>query len=125
MGLREDEGIGKVKKGSLTILCQQRAAIAVEAEELIKLLEEQAKEKQKEAGENFGKGQEKVPQKIAEAKETKKGNNETRTKLAKSFNTNGEYVRKAKKVKEHAPELLQDVKTGKTDLNNIEICLQF
>jgi hypothetical protein len=92
---------------------QQRAAIAVEAVELYELLRQQAKERQKEAGENFGRRQEKVPQKNAEAIEESpvidRTEKETRNQIARSVNTNHEYFRKAQKVKQHAPEKLEEV----------------
>ena len=45
----------------------QRAAIAVEAEDLIAVLKAEAKAAQVKAGENFGRGNQKLPQLIAEA----------------------------------------------------------
>jgi hypothetical protein len=97
---------------------QQRAAIAVEAVELYELLRQQAKERQ---GERTDLKQETdIPQKIGECEEppTPKHEKETATRIARSVNTNPEYFRKAQKVKQHAPEKLEEVKSGKTDLND-------
>jgi hypothetical protein len=52
------------------------------------LLSEEAKEKQVKAGENFGRGAEKLPALMPEAKNHSQ--NKTRTKLAESFKTSAD-----------------------------------
>jgi protein gp37 len=88
---------------------EQLAVVAIKAAEYAKYSEE-AKQRQREAGENFGRGQEKVVQKNCTSNESEKG--KTRDKLAKDFDTNREYVSAAIAVQKHAPELLDDVHMG-------------
>jgi hypothetical protein len=99
---------------------QQRAAIAVEAVELYELLKQQAKEKSlanlKQNRED-GSDPQKIGDRIKESL-VPKHKKETATRIARSVNTNHEYFRKAQKVKQHAPEKLEEVKSGKTDLND-------
>jgi len=99
---------------------QQKAVIAVQAEELYTLFAEQAKAKQAEAGgdrksEGFQKS---VPEKIQEPVPEKRIERQTTAKIARTFGTNDNYVSKAKKVKTHAPELLPKVANGEVDLND-------
>jgi hypothetical protein len=89
------------------------------------LLAEEAKERQKEAGaknlESFKNGDSLVSEKIHEltqdSEPDKPQERRTDSKIAKTFGTNQNYVSKAKKVKEHAPELLSKVASGEMDLN--------
>lgn len=94
----------------------QKAAIAVEA---LPLLEEQAKKRQQQAGQQFGRGHNaeslnapamdrpssQLPQKIAEAMEA-------RTQAATLTGTNRQYVSDAKKIAQDAPEVLTAMKAG-------------
>lgn len=95
---------------------QQKAAIAVQAEALYTALAEQAKERQKEYhGNQFDSG---LVEKIQQVLEPAPMERKTNVKIAQAFGTNDNYVAKAKKVKDHAPELLQAVATGTVDLNH-------
>lgn len=102
---------------------QQKAVIAVQAEELYTLFAEQAKAKQAEAGRFDGKDSDgnpklQVSEKIHEPEKPEKPNDrKTTAKVAKTFGTNDNYVSKAKKVKDHAPDLLPKVASGEVDLN--------
>ena len=119
---------------------QQKAAIAIQAEDLYNLFAVQAKERRREAGaknlEAFKNGDSLVSEKIHELENNldpetaatiavemgdqvkpQPVERRTDTKLAKAFGTNQNYVAKAKKVKDHAPELLPQVASGDVDLN--------
>jgi hypothetical protein len=92
---------------------EQRAAIAVDAEDLFSAFREQAKEaKSKAIAESNKNRANPIPQKIAELKAEPKEQRETRSKVAKVYNTNREAVRKQQKVKQYAPELHEKVKSG-------------
>lgn len=64
-------------------------AVAVD---ILPFLEQEAKERQKQAGELHGRGQEKVTQKIGEAVEKQKHDGEAAAKAAKLMGTNRQYV---------------------------------
>lgn len=78
----------------------QAAAIAAE---IMPMLEEEAAER-KRAGLKRGSSRP-VPEKFPER-------GESRELAAKQLNTNPRYVSEAKKIKETAPEMFQDIKTG-------------
>jgi hypothetical protein len=95
---------------------QQKAAIAIQADDLYKLLAEQAKEAQLAT---LKQNQtDTVVEKISQRETSNPDDNKTRQKIAKTFGTNQNYVSKAKKVKNHAPELLSKVASGEVDLND-------
>jgi protein gp37 len=98
---------------------QQKAAIAIEAEDLYQLLAEQAKQAQGTRADLLVQDDANFSEKIHESSkpEPKPQERRTDTKLAKAFGTNQNYVAKAKKVKDHAPELLPEVAAGNVDLN--------
>lgn len=73
----------------------QKGALGAELEPM---LAEEAKKRQRQAGKEHGRGQEKLPQKVAEAIDTKE-NNEARAQAAKLAGTNAHYVSDAKRVK--------------------------
>jgi site-specific DNA-methyltransferase (adenine-specific) len=90
----------------------QRAAIAVEAEELVGVLKAEAKTRQIESGgdkksEEF---KESVPQLIAEP--IKPEHREVRTQLAQTFGTNRQYVSDAAKIKAENPDAFEAIKAG-------------
>jgi hypothetical protein len=93
--------------------------------EIEPLLAEQAKVRQIEAGGDKKSGDYKksLPQKIVEAIEDKKPKNkkESISQAAQQIGgTNAEYVRKAKKIKRDAPELLEKINEGKINLSQAE-----
>lgn len=96
----------------------QRAAIAVEAEDLIALLKAKAKERQVKAGEEFGKSAPKVVQKIAQPINSEQ--NKVRTQLAETFNTNRQYVSDAAQIKKDSPEEFEQIKSGKKTITEFK-----
>lgn len=60
--------------------------------DMLPLLEQEAKERQRSAGELHGRGKEKVTQKIGEAIDKPKHDGEAATKAAKVMGTNRQYV---------------------------------
>lgn len=113
---------------------QQKAMIVVEADTLYESLANQAKERQKQYHGNQYEKPNGVSQKIDEVQndldpetaaviavemgdQVKPNDRRTDTQLAKIGGTNRDYVSKSKQVKEYAPELAADVKSGKVDLN--------
>jgi len=102
----------------------QRAALAVEIEPMF---EAEAKKRQQAAGGNHnpeGRNQhteeelrtlvEKIPQ--ATKNEPKKPKEKSRQQAAKALDTNERYVSQAKKIRNEAPEVFEDVKQGKLTL---------
>lgn len=86
----------------------QKAAIAVEA---LPLLQKQAKERQRQAGEQFGRGQEqklveKIPQAMAEE------SSKSRDQAAALTGSNSHYVSDAKKIAVEAPDVFDAMKSG-------------
>lgn len=90
----------------------QRAAIAVEAEEVVAILKAEAKANQ------IRKPIDSVPQKIAE--QTPKEQNEVRTQLAQTFGTNRQYVSDAARLKEQNPEAFKQVLTGAKTISEVK-----
>lgn len=84
----------------------QRAAVAVNNEELYDQIQTEAKERMSEGGKG-GKGG------IKEGMETVPHLTKTREIVAEKTNTNPRYISDAKKIKEANPDLLQDVQNGK------------
>ena len=72
-------------------------------------LEREARERKAQAeGKKRGEKKSSDPQKIAEENDPEE--RETRTKLAKTFDTNRQYVSDAKKIKEEDPEAHERIK---------------
>ena len=98
----------------------QKAAIAVEA---LPLLEKQAKKRQRQAGEQFGRGQErvaKVPQKIGEPIDNKH-DTEAVSQAAHLTGTNRQYVADAKRVATEAPDVFHAMKAGTVSLPEAQV----
>ena len=90
--------------------------------EIEPLLAEQAKERQVRTAENRKKDDNLVVQKIVQQEEPqkvteKRAQNQAATQIG---GTNAEYVRKAKKLKKEAPELLKKVNEGTINLLQAE-----
>lgn len=99
----------------------QWAAIAIEADEIVKKIKEAAREKQVQAGKDFGRGQEKVSQQIDEAiDESQKEEIRSDEILADMFNTNRQYIHETRRLKKENPELFEKVKSGKKTLTQIK-----
>ena len=80
----------------------QCAFVALEVE---RVLAEEAKERQVEAGKEFGRGQEKLVEKIPQAI-AQEADPKSREKAASIIgNTNARYVQDAKKIEREAPEV--------------------
>jgi hypothetical protein len=116
--LREWDGQGSLAAFIASLnLCRrhlnnsQRAAIAAE---LLFLLEAEAKERQRQAGQRHGRGR-KVPQKVAGAK------GEAREQAARIAGTNRQYVSLAKTIRDAAPDLFAKVKEGKLNLHQARV----
>lgn len=115
------------KRRNLT--SSQRAAIAVEAEDIIKAIEEQveaerrAKISEREnVGNRFtGKVEtaELIPPSLGRNSE-KKAKSEARTKIAETFGTNPRYISDAKRLKEENPEAFEKIKRGETTITKIK-----
>lgn len=108
-----------------------KGALAAVAVELLPFFEADAKKRQQAAGKDHGRGQkvvEKIPQPI-ENQPKASGSREpqvndssvapkAREEAAKSVGVNDRYVQDAKKVKEEAPEVFEQLKAGKITLQN-------
>lgn len=90
----------------------QRAAIAVEAEDLIAVLKAEAKAAQ------IRKPADSVPQLIAE--QNAKEQNEVRVQLAKTFNTNKQYVSDAARLKRENPKAFEAIKSGQKVITQVK-----
>ncbi|MBD2653113.1 DUF5131 family protein [Synechocystis sp. FACHB-383] len=116
---------------------QQKAMVAAEATELYAIFEEEAKQSRIEAGKLYGENHPKqeLTQNFVEPLSSlnpetaatiavemgdqvkPRQERETAHKVAKTIGTNRDYVRKAKKIQEHAPELAEKVKNKELDIN--------
>lgn len=96
----------------------QRAAIAVEAEDLIAVLKAEAKAAQIKAGEQFGKSNPKLVEKIPQAINPEQ--NKVRTQLAETFSTNPRYVSDAAKIKAENPEEFAKIKAGSKTIAEVK-----
>lgn len=103
----------------------QKATVGLD---ILPMLEEEARERQRVAGEEFGRG--KLPQLIGEAIEQPRERhaNEAVQQAAQMVGTNRQYVSDAKKLRDEAPELLERVRSGeltipqaKTELKRAEV----
>jgi N6-adenosine-specific RNA methylase IME4 len=95
----------------------QRAAIAVEAEEVVAMLKAEAKAKQAEFHGNQYKSAvvEKIPQVQSNPEQ-----NKVRTQLAETFGTNPRYVSDAARLKEQNPEAFKQVLTGAKTISEVK-----
>ncbi len=104
---------------------QQWSALAVEDEELVKVIQEETERQRRE--------KQAETQKVTQTKEhgelsdnllsdsrIDEHENTVVTKLAKQFKTNRTYVNKARKLKVTAPEKFEAVKEGRTTYEQIE-----
>lgn len=85
---------------------------------MIAVLKAEAKAAQIKAGENFGRGNQKLPQLIAEA--NTKEQNEVRVQLAKTFNTNKQYVSDAARLKRENPQAFEAIKSGQKAITQVK-----
>jgi N6-adenosine-specific RNA methylase IME4 len=86
--------------------------VAAKAEDVVATLSAEAKQRQREAGAQYGENHPKeVRQEIAEALPVP-DENKTVAKAAKLFGTNRTYVNQAKRLIEEAPDLAEQVERG-------------
>ncbi len=90
----------------------QRAAIAVEAEDLIAALKREARERQLSTLKQGSETPSPVVQLIAQ-RENGPEQNKVRTQLAETFGTNRQYVSDAANIKAEDPEAFKAIKSGK------------
>lgn len=103
----------------------QKAAIAVEAEDVYAELEAEVEQQRrtKQAKTLKETHEEGVFGGINSAKQRdqkQKAEAETRTKLAKKFDTNPRYVSDAKKLREEEPEVFEKIKSGETTITKVK-----
>lgn len=91
----------------------QRAALALKVREL---LQPEAKERQREAGEQFGRGA-KVSADLREANHPPAEQRKTTAQAAKAVGTSTRAVEQAARVAKAAPDLLPALATGEVSLN--------
>ena len=97
-------------------LCQQYAAQVAEAKA-------EARQRQKEAGKQGGRGRKKnLPKIIGEGFE--RHERETDTQLARASGTNPQYLRDARKLVEAAPDLAEKVEVGQLTIPQAKVELQ-
>lgn len=103
----------------------QRAAIAVDAEELVVVLKAEAKARYlqgvKTGGEVAGNNR---PKEISSVEQIPQSNNpelnKVRTQLAQTFGTNPRYVSDAAKIKAENPEAFKEIKAGKKTITDFK-----
>ncbi len=92
----------------------QKAALAVKVEEQYAA---EAKNRQREAGENHGKSQETPGPKLVEiVPQGSGGDAKSRERAGKALGVSGRYVQDAKKIAEQAPDLMSAVESGEMTL---------
>lgn len=101
----------------------QRAAIAVEAEDLIAVLKDEANKRMIEAGKHGGDGgrgnvKETPPSLMTEG--LSRTQNETRTKLAQNFNTSAGYISEASRIKKENPQAFEAIKSGQKAITEVK-----
>jgi hypothetical protein len=94
-----------------------KGSLAAVAAELEPFFAKDAKRRQQKAGKENGRGQ-KVPEKVPEPIESKKGDGDARKAAAVSVGVNDRYVSDAKKVKTEAPEVFKRLKAGKITMQD-------
>src|SRR5574341_550796 len=92
----------------------QLACVAVECEELVRQFEEEARERQGTRTDL----QDNITQQIEYSENSNRNDNLSEQSLARSFNTNREYIHQAKVLKEKAPQLFEEAKAGTRNLRN-------
>lgn len=98
-----------------------KGSLAAVAAELEPFFAEDAKRRQKKAGEEHGRGQkvgEKIPQAIPQPEKPTERNPKATEEAAKSVGVNHRYVQDAKKIRTEAPEVFQRLKAGKMTLQD-------
>jgi len=110
------------KRRNLT--SSQRAAIAVEADDIIKAIEEQVeKERRAKQAETQAETKRAVGELIPpqpNRDETKKEAAKARTKIAETFGTNSRYISDAKRLKEENPEAFEKIKAGEATITKVK-----
>lgn len=114
------------KRRNLT--SSQRAAIAVEAEAVVKAIEEQVeKERRAKQAENYKNQYSQYESGFTELipptqnrGESKKEAAEARTKIAETFGTNPRYISDAKRLKEQNPEAFEKIKRGEVTIPKVK-----
>ena len=132
------------KRRNLT--SSQRAAIAVEAEDIIKAIEEQVEaERVAKIVENYKERRRKILDKDPDRYNTRmpvaqnakgetrelipesskrdakeEGKNQTRTKIAEAFGTNPRYISDAKRLKKENPEVFEKIKRGEVTIPKVK-----
>lgn len=101
------------KRRNLT--SSQWAAIAVEAEEIIEALREAVERERRAKISEARRGE--TAQLIAPSE---KSDNEVRTKLAETFNTNRTYISDAAKLRNEKPEVFEQVKRGEKTMTEVK-----
>ncbi len=96
----------------------QWAAIAVDAEDIHRVLSEEAG-KRKAQAKGQPRGQKASHRQLIAQENENPEDNKTRSKLAWAFNTNRTYVDMAEKLKESYPEKFQAVKSGEKTLTQV------
>lgn len=94
----------------------QRAAIAVEAEDLIAVLKAEANNRQLA---NLKQGN-KAPVQELIPERANYEQNETRTQLAQTFNTNPRYVSDAARIKKENPKAFEAIKSGQKVITQVK-----
>jgi N6-adenosine-specific RNA methylase IME4 len=102
------------KRRNLT--SSQWAAVAVEADDLIELLKEEAEIQRRQKISESRSGVETV-QLIAPSQ---KEENKVRTQLANTFNTNKTYISDAQKIKNTNPEVFEQIKRGEKTITEVK-----
>jgi len=101
------------KRRNLT--SSQWACIAAEAEDVINIIRAESEKQRREKISESRKGE--TTQLIAPSK---KEDNESRTKIAETFNTNRTYINQATKLKEEKPDVFEQVKSGKKTFTEVK-----
>ena len=126
------DGVGSLVSFVVSLNLQRRhltsSQKAVVAMDVLPMLEAEAKERQRAAGEEFGRG--KLTQLIGEAidEPRERHANEAVQQAAQMVGTNRQYVNDAKRLRDEAPELLEHVRSGeltipqaKTEMKRAEV----
>ena len=110
------DGVGSLASFVVSLNLQRRhltsSQKAVVAMDVLPMLEAEAKERQRAAGEEFGRG--KLTQLIGEAidEPRERHANEAVQQAAQMVGTNRQYVSDGKRLRDEAPELLERVRSG-------------
>jgi site-specific DNA-methyltransferase (adenine-specific) len=119
------DGVGSLVSFVVSLNLQRRhltsSQKATVAMDVLPILEAEAKERQRAAGEEFGRG--KLTQLIEEAidEPRKKSSGEATQQAAQMVGTNRQYVNDAKRLRDEAPELLERVRSGELTIPQAKI----